>query len=76
MYLSNSNCEVLKRYLQQENIFEGRILCNTCIKRKFENCELLSREYLEEKKEVFKQVWKNILVDGKDGEQRLMVKYI
>ena len=45
----------VKRCLQQETTYEGKILCNTCNKRKSESCDILSRKYSEEERKFLKK---------------------
>ena len=67
----------VKCCLQQETSYEGKILCNTCNKRKSESCGILSRKYSEEEREIFKEVSKNVsLIKDKDGKKRVRVEHI
>ena len=45
--MSNADCKLLKRYLQQETTYEEKLLCYTCRKKKCENCEMLTKKRLE-----------------------------
>jgi len=51
--MTNSDAEQLKRFLQAENTYEGKILCPKCLKRKYQDCSLLNKRYSQEKKDVF-----------------------
>ena len=43
-YIGNADCKLLKLYLQQETTYEGKILCDTWWKRKYEICGMLTKK--------------------------------
>ena len=75
--MTNSDAEQLKRFLQAENTYEGKILCSKCRKRQCQDCSLLNKKYSEEEKDVFQRMWNNIvLIKDSNGAFRVKVNYL
>ena len=72
--MTNTEAEQLKRFLQAENTYEGKILCSKCRKRQCQDCSLLNKKYSEEEKDVFQRIWNNIvLIKDEKGAFRVKV---
>ena len=39
-FLTNIECEQLRRFLQQEDSYEGKLFCSACLKRECPDCDL------------------------------------
>ena len=76
-YMTNSNAETLKRFLQAENTYEGKIFCQKCLKRQCPDCSLLNKKYSQEEKETFQKMWNNVVLikDDKAG-YRVKASYL
>ena len=76
-WMTNSDAEQLKRFLQAENTYEGKILCPKCLKRKCQDCSLLNNKYSQEEKDVFQRMWNNIvLIKDNNGSYKVKVNYL
>ena len=75
--MTNSDAEQLKRFLQAENAYEGKILCPKCLKRQYPDCSLLKKKYSQEEKDMFQRMWNNIvLIKYNKGGYRVKVNYL
>ena len=76
-FLTNIECEQLRRFLQAENSYEGKLFWSKCLKRECPDCNLLSKKYRQEKQDVYRKLWDSVvLVINGDGSYRVKVSYI
>ena len=75
--MTNFDAEQLKRFLQAENTYEGKIFCQQCLKRQRPDCRLLNKKYSQEEKDVFQCMWNNVvLIKDNKGRYRVKVNYL
>ena len=71
-FLTNIECQQLRHILQAENSNEGKLFCSKCLKRECPDCDLLSKRYSQEERDVYRKMWDPVvLVENGDGSYRV-----
>ena len=52
-FLTNIEGEQLQQFLQQEDCYEGKLLCSACLKRECPDCDPLSKRYCQKECDVY-----------------------
>ena len=56
VYMNNTNCETLKKFLESEVHYTPKEQCETCKKKKCSECEALNDKYSAEDSRIFKSL--------------------
>ena len=76
MLLTNTGCEDLKRFLDQEATAGLKVFCERCEQRECNECDALKQRYSEEDRAIYKEAWEKTKLVQKDGKTRVEVEYI
>ena len=70
-------CEQLWRFLQAEDSYEGKLFSTKCPKRECPDCNLLSKKYSQEERDVYHKMWDSVvLLEDGNGSYRVKVSYL
>ena len=61
-HLTSQDCGDLKKWIEAENTYQGRISCEKCIKRNCRECTDLNTKYSEIEKQEFLDTWNNTFI--------------
>ena len=56
MMLTNQECEILGKFLQQEALDKPKVFCQTCSEKQCDTCDNLRNRYSEEDQAVYRQM--------------------
>ena len=76
-HLTSQECGDLKKWIEAENTYQGRISCQKCIQRNCRDCTELNTKYSEVEKQEFLNTWNNtFIIDDPLGQgKKVMSRY-
>ena len=75
-HLTSQECGDLKKWIEAENTYQGRISCDKCIKRNCRDCTESNTKYSEVEKQEFLDTWNNTYItDDPLGGKKVVSRY-